>query len=1019
MHPAPLLQFDGFSLDLENTCLWKGSSCLPLRPKESAVLHYLLTYPGRLVPKRELLQAVWPNTAVGDAVLKVCIQRLRQVLGEDPKTPRFIETVHRHGYRFLGTIRRQETRVARPLSASKDHRTDTLELQSSGRSFPIRHASPTSTLVGREEELAHLHHRLEQAYRGERQIVFITGEPGIGKTTLVDAFVDRIAARGELWITYGQCVEQYGAGEAYRPILEALNRLYRTQNGDRLLPLLRQYAPTWIAQMPWLLSESEYEKLQPKLRGATPERMLREFAEAMEILSTDTLVILVLDDLHWSDHATLDLLTVLARRREPARLLVLGTYRPMEVLGRSHPLPTVVQELRVHKCCVELPLRLLSEAAVEQYLTMQFPGWTSPAGLAQWLHQRTEGNPLFLVTMVEHLLAQGRPEGREKGPMVIDDLSTEIPETLRQTITLQCERLRPEERQILEVGSVAGVVFSTEEVATGLAIDLVEVETRCEGLVHRQHFLQRQEIDTWPDGTLTARYGFLHALYQQVVYEHVSPIRKQRLHHQLGMRLERGYGERVREIAAVLAMHFERGRDYQRAVLYRYKAAENALQQHAYQEAIHHLTRGLELVQTWPDSPTRTQQELRFLITLGVPLVATKGYGAPEVERTYSRARALCQHIADSAEFFLALRGLWNWYLLKAELMTAFEFGAQILRLAQRQQDAALLVEAYRVLGSTLFFRGEFLPAQSYLEQGSALYDQQHHQALAFRYGADPGIVCRLYTAWILCLTGYPDQALQRVYEALHLAQELAHPFTLAFAMSIVVDVHHLRREQEAIQKWAEAVIALSTEQGIAQWLANGLMERGWALVEQGYTEEGKTQIQEGLTAWQNTGANLAVPYRLFLLAEVYGKIGELPEGLRLLDEALALVEKQGERWWEAELYRLKGELLLWQVRGERQNGAKGKGRKRETVSAHSPSSYHADPVSQAETCFRQALAITHRQQAKSLELRAALSLSRLWQQQGKPEAARHLLAEIYQWFTEGFDTGDLREARALLEELA
>lgn len=311
------------------------------------------------------------------------------------------------------------------------------------------------------------------------------------------------------------------------------------------------------------------------------------------------------------------------------------------------------------------------------------------------------------------------------------------------------------------------------------------------------------------------------------------------------------------------------------------------------------------------------------------------------------------------------------------------------------------------------------LSVDTSLEQGSALYDQQHHQALVFRYGADPGVVCRLYTAWILCLTGYPDQALQRVYEALHLAQEFNHPFTLAFAMSIVVDVHHLRREQEATQKWAEAVITLSTEQGIAQWLANGLMERGWALVEQGYTEQGRAQIQEGLTAWQNTGANLAVPYRLYLLAEASGKTGQVGEGFRLLDEALALVEKQGERWWEAELYRLKGELLLWQARGERQNGAKGKGRKRETVSAHSPSSSHADLVSQAEICFRQALDLARRQQAKSLELRAALSLTRLWHQQGKPEAARYLLAEIYRWFTEGFNTGDLREARALLEELA
>jgi adenylate cyclase len=559
-------------------------------------------------------------------------------------------------------------------------------------------------------------------------------------------------------------------------------------------------------------------------------------------------------------------------------------------------------------------------------------------------------------------------------------------------IALQFARLRPEERQVLEVGSVAGIEFATAEVATALATDIIDVETWCEGLVHRQHFLQRKQLDTWPDGTVTARYGFRHALYQQVVYEHVSPIWKQRLHYQIGMRLEHGYGEQVRDRAAVLAIHFAQGRDYQRAISYRYQAAENALQRHAYQEAIHHLSAGLQLLQTLPDSSARTQQELMFLITLGVPLVATKGYGAPEVEYTYGRAQKLCQHTADSAESFLALRGLWNWYLLKAELLTASACGAQLLRLAQRQQDSALVTEAHRVMGCTLFFRGEFLPARTCLAQGIALYDQQQHRSLAWRYGADPGVVCRVYAAWLLGFMGYPDQALQRVYEALHLARELSHPFTLAFALSIVVDVHHLRREREATREWAEAVITLSTEQGIAQWLANGLMERGWVLVEQGCAAEGVAQMHEGLAAWQATGANLAVLYRLFLLAEAYAKIGQLPEALRLLDEALTRVEQQGERWWEAELYRLKGELLLQRTVLDEQ---------------------------QAEACLQQALAVARRQQAKLLELRAATSLSRLWWQQGKRAAAFDILAPTYHWFTEGFDTADLREAQTLLATLS
>jgi predicted ATPase len=395
-----------------------------------------------------------------------------------------------------------------------------------------------------------------------------------------------------------------------------------------------------------------------------------------------------------------------------------------------------------------------------------------------------------------------------------------------------------------------------------------------------------------------------------------------------------------------------------------------------------------------PDTPERARQELLLQTTLGPALMVVKGYASPEVEHAYARARALCQQIGDTPQFFLVLRGLWWFYLLRAELQTARELGEQLLSLAQRAHDPALLLESRYALGNTLNYLGEFAAAQAHLEQGIALYDRQQHRTHALLYGQDPGVFCYSYAAVTLWLLGYPDQALQRNHEALTLAQEVAHPLSLAFALSCAALLHFSRREGPLVQARAEAIIALAAEHGFAHWWALGTMLQGWARAMQGQSEEGIPQLRQGLAAWQATGARGAGPYYLAMLAEAYGQAGQAEEGLHVLAEALALVHAGGERRHEAELYRLKGELLL-SAAGGVQNAALS-----------------------AEECFQQALAIARHQQARSLELRAAMSLSRLWQQQGKQAEARQLLAPIYGWFTEGFDTADLLEARALLDEL-
>jgi predicted ATPase len=460
-----------------------------------------------------------------------------------------------------------------------------LRLQSARLSPPL--TSPL--LVERELVLHQLHAWLAEAIQGQRRVVLVTGEAGIGKTAVVTAFTAQVAAQHAVRIAWGQCVEHRGAGEAYMPVLTALGQLCRGPDGTHIVAVLRQQAPTWLVQMPWLLRPTDRELLQHELHGATRDRMVRELAELLDTLTADMPLVLILEDLHWSDHATLDVLAILARRREPARLLLLGTYRPVDVMGQDHPLRSVAQDLRIHEYSAELSLDPLSASAVEAYLTARLAGSRLPATLAQCLHARTGGHPLFLVNVVEHLIAQGvvvQQGGRWEFRGPVTAVEVEVPESLRQMIAQQFDRLAEEEQRVIEAGSVGGVEFTAAMVAAGLAADVRQIDACCAALVRRGCVLRSVGAIEWPDGTFTTRYAFRHALYQQVAYERLSIAQQVMLHRHMGERLERGYANRVAELATELAMHFERGRDYARAVPYLQQAAETALQRHAPQEAV-------------------------------------------------------------------------------------------------------------------------------------------------------------------------------------------------------------------------------------------------------------------------------------------------------------------------------------------------------------------------------------------------------------------------------------------------
>jgi predicted ATPase/DNA-binding winged helix-turn-helix (wHTH) protein len=986
------IHFAPFALDLVNECLWKGPEAIKLRPKTFAVLEHLVSKPGELVTKHDLIAAVWPDTYVGDAVLKVAIRQIREALSDDPKSPRFIETAHRRGYRFIAEIN--------PIATVVPEQSQAQPRVALTRSNPPRgpkgshyenaeRSHDESAFVGRDDALSRMHEWFDKARDGECQVVFVTGEAGIGKTTLIEAFMRRIAADGSVRICSGQCLEQYGMSEAYLPVLDAITQLCR--NNPVVVGVLRAFAPMWLMQMPSLVTASDRESFGREAAGATRDRMLREICEALEALAAHQPLVLVLEDLHWSDFSTLDLISYAARRRRAAHLMIVGTYRPAELIASRHPLRTVKQELVARQQCEELPLEYLTEEAIAEHLAVKFPSNQFPSELVALIHERTEGNPLFMVNTIDHLIAERLIESHEDGWRLtapIDTVKLGVPDSIRQLIETQIDRLDSADQRILEAASVAGAEFPSAAVSAALDDDGADVELRCEELSRRHQFIKAGGAQVLPNGQAVGRFGFVHAVYRHVLYERMSSSKRMQLHRRIGLRGEELYGDRTSEIAAELAMHFEQAADAPRAVRYLHQAALNALHRSAYREAIVVSRRGLELLATLPDTDELAHQELRLQLTLGVPLIATEGYAAPEVGRLYQNARGLCERLETAAEMSQALWGVWTFHTLRAELSTSLGIAHEFLWLAERVGHPDLAMRGHWSMEITCTHQGNFGPALEHYVRALALYDDGERQHPNID-PLNPGVAMRSFAAWCAWFIGQPDRGLRLIQEAVAIARELSEPHGLAHALASAALVHQLRGERRLAEQHADAIIALSDEHGLVLYEAMARIVRGWSHIGRGDNERSAEEIRQGMAAWRSTGAQLMCPHYLALLTEALPPAPD-DQALRVLDEALALVESTGERCYEAELHRLKGERLL-----ERAEDGAG--------------------VDAAESCFEQAITIARRQQAHSLELRAAISLAHLQRAHRKADVARDLIAQIYERFDQGFDTLDLREARTLI----
>jgi class 3 adenylate cyclase/predicted ATPase len=849
--------------------------------------------------------------------------------------------------------------------------------------FDVSAERGLTPFVGRERELELLLDGFERSKTGRGQAFSIMAEAGVGKSRLLYEFRKAVASEDVTFLE-GRCLS-YSRGVAYHPVIDILKSSFDIQEDDGDLEIrekvtrgLKAMEADEASTLPYLL-----ELLSVKDSGIdkillSPEAKKDRIIEALNrtVLKGSEIrpLIMAIEDLHWIDKSSEERFKSLLDSIPGARILLIFTYRPEFVHpwgGKSYHSQVTLNRLS-NRESLGMVSYLLGTEDIER-------------DLEELILEKTEGIPFFIEEFIKSLKDLKIIERKDNKYYLARDIQEAIiPAKIQDVIMVRVDSLPEGAKGFILTGAVAGREFSHELMKRVTGLQEQELLSHLSVLRDSELLYER---GVYPQST----YIFRHALIQEVAYHSLLTSNRQRYHRKIAQVLEEDFPETAEAQPELLGHHFTEAGLIEQAIPYWQRAGEIAMRRSANPEAVSHLTRAVELLMTLPDTPERAQHELTCQIALGSALQATKGYAAPERGKVYARAWELCQQIGETSQHFPVLFGLWQFYALGGELQTGREMGKRLLNLAQRPHDPALMLEAHRALGFTLLLLGEFAAAREHSEQGIALYNAQRHRSHAFMYGQDPGMTCRVYAAMALWMLGYPDQARARGHEALTLAQELDHPYSLVWALSHFALINQLCREPQAVQERAESASTLAREQGFPVYLAHGTILGGWARVQQGQVEEGLARMQQALADYGATGTEATRSWFIPMLAEAYGKAGQAEEGLTVLDEALATAHKTGVRYYEAELYRLKGELLL---------------------------ALSAENHTEVETCLRQALDVACGQESKSLELRAAMSLSRLWQQQGKCAEACKLLSEVYGWFTEGFDTKDLKEAKVLLEDL-
>jgi DNA-binding winged helix-turn-helix (wHTH) protein/tetratricopeptide (TPR) repeat protein len=982
-----VLEFNEIRLDLQDEQVWRGNRAVQLRPKTWQVLRHLVEQAGKLVTTSQLLDAVWSDVDVSQGTLTQSIAELRRALEDDAGQPRFIQTVHRRGYRFIAAFRSSP-------SPEAPH----------GPGVPCLPPSPflgkkerdEGWLPGREPELERLNLLMNEARAGKRQIVFVSGEAGIGKTCLIRTFLKGLTHRKTeepVWITGGRCVEFVGEGETFLPVLEALEHLAQIVEPKRFRRIVRSRAPNWLAQIPWLAEPDEEQETPSSVHFATPKRLLREFCVAVEALTAEGTLVLWIEDLHWSDYATVDLIAALASRTEPCRLLLLATYRPVEAAMNSHPIAPLKRNLVQQQAGVELPLRPLNKTAIQSYLDRQFAPGFEPS-LVDVIYDLTEGNPLFMVTLVNHLFDKGLlKQTDEQSPWTlifpIEQLRDSPPESLGALIELQLNRMDTESLSALEAGSVEGVTFGAQAAAAAAGKDVEAVETTLGMLAGRGQFLKAVGAERWPDGSVGEGFRFLHAAFSHILYQRQTAARRQRAHLRIAERLEEGFQDQPDLPAAKLALHFEKGGDPERAVHYLVRAATGARARLGDRETLKYFNRTFDQLATLPDTDERARLELDLRMKLARELNSAAGFSSAQQGLSLARALELCDRFGDGSTL-----GYIQSYQARSQI-TASDFEAvwslrdQRLELAESLGDPVLLAATHKEFGEVAMQRADFECARQEfercLEAVEGAEPPKHHAM----HGHDSAVMSLGLAGWTAWEQGLPDEAQRKAEACLARADFVAYPFDRLLANILALAVAVLRRDVDVATPLAGAYEDLAEEYGFTLPQAVIPAALGWVMARNGNTAAAAEQMREGIAVSRSAGTVRFLSFLLVTLAQTELEHGGAEEGFEALGEALTHVEKTGDRIHEAEIHRLRGELLRLDG-GDEHAGA----------------------------CFEQALEVARSQGARSLELRAATSLSRFWRDESREDEARSLLAPVYDGFTEGFDTQDLRDAKALLDSL-
>ena len=867
---------------------------------------------------------------------------------------------------------------------------------------PVVIRQPGRHTVGRNKAQAELHEALSSAFAGRGLLVCVPGEPGMGKTTLVEDFLTdlRLSSRRCI-IARGRCSERLAGKEAYLPWLEALDGLLRggsarigdsasSAGTESFVDTTKRLAPSWYAQAVNLEPDDSSAVRLLAERAASQERMKREFGAWLQEVSDRKPVVLFFDDIQWADVSTIDLLTYLASKFDSMRVLIIATYRPSDLLLAKHPFMQVKRDLQSRGGCREIEIPFLSLSDIEHYLALEYPEHRFPPDLPAMIHKRTEGNPLFMADLVRYLRDRGVIARRDDGWVTegsLDTIERDLPESVRAMVDRKVAQLTEEDRRLLTVASVQGYEFDSAVVARALDLDPADVEERLETLEKVYQLVRLINEKEFPGRVLTLRYRFVHVLYQNALFNSLRPTRRAQMSETVANALLSFSEEEGKAVASELAFLFESARQWSRAAFYYLVAANNALNVYANRECAVLAQRGLEMLRAVPESDDSARQELGLQITLGQALMVGKGFAQPEVEDAFLRVRDLSLRLKEPAQLFMAQFSLSIVNVVRAEYQRARDYGEQCLRLGEETRSGILIMQAHWVLGLSQCYLGQFEAARQSFEQAIAIHEEKGIKpGIPSMYGA---VLSRAHLARMLLFLGYPDQSQKTISEAIVLAGRLSHPIGVANTLALASYLEAFRQNVPNTIKLAEDTARQADEHGLPYYKAVAMLVRGWALATQD-EEQGIALIRKGIASSLEIGTRQQHGYSLALLAETLISANQIQEALDTIKEALDVSSQSDEQFYEAELQRLRGEAMI-------------------RVGAAS---------TEIESCFKQAISTARQQKAKSFELRAVVSLVRFAQREGRASSYRPMLAELLDWFTEGHGTADFRNAKSLLEEL-